>query len=56
MAGGFVDGTASSTAVRVLQFVNVTPPAYFLYGWYKPYLIISASENGFTAAMARLAP
>lgn len=53
-AGGFVDGTVSSTAVRVLQFVNVTPPAYFLYGWDNPYLILSASEDGFAAALARL--
>ena len=53
-ASGFMDGTVSSTAVRMLSFPNATPPATFLYGWYKNDLIVSASQAGFMAAMNRL--
>ncbi len=52
--GGFVDGTTGTSTVRVLQFVNATPPAYFVYGWDRNYLILSGSEDGFSAAVARL--
>ncbi len=51
---GFADSAISSTAVRVLSFPNATPPAYFIYGWYQTDLILSTSENGFTAATKRL--
>lgn len=52
--GGFVNGTTGANTVRVLQFVNVTPPAYFVYGWHGNDLILSASEDGYAAAAAHL--
>lgn len=53
-AKGFTDSTVSSAAVRVLPFPSATPPATFIYGWYKNDLIMSASQAGFAAAMVRL--
>ena len=53
--GGFVDGTVSSTAVRMLTFTKGSATNMFVYGWYKSvYLIVSTSKDGFAAAMARL--
>lgn len=53
--GGFVDGTVSSTPVRMLTFTKGTAASTFVYGWYKSvYLIVSTSKEGFAAAMARL--
>lgn len=53
-AKGFTGTTVSSAAVRALSFPSATPPATFLYGWYKNDLIMSASQAGFAAAMGRL--
>jgi hypothetical protein len=50
---GFTDAVIASTTVRVLNFTGTTP-ASFVYGWFQNYLIISASQNGFAQAIARL--
>lgn len=55
-ASGFADSTVNNTAVRAVSFPHANPPATFLYGWYQTYLIISTSQNGFTAAMKLLQP
>lgn len=55
-ADGFTDSIIASSSVRVLPFFGGTIPAYFVYGWTSDhaYLIVSTSQNGFAAALARL--
>lgn len=53
-ADGFTDAMVSSTAVRVLPFLDAVPPEYFTYGWYQNDLILSTSQAAFLAAAARL--
>jgi hypothetical protein len=53
---GFTDSAISGTTVRELPFTNAGTNAAdtFVYGWYQGYLLVSASANGFAAAIARL--
>lgn len=48
---GFTDSTVGSANVRILPFLDATPPAYFIYGWSGNDLIISTSQGGFEAAL-----
>jgi hypothetical protein len=50
---GFTDAVIAGMTVRVLNFTGVTQ-ASFVYGWFKNYLIISASRDGFAQAVAHL--
>lgn len=50
---GFTDAVAGSTTVRALNFTGIKP-AFFVYGWFQRYLVISTSRNGFIEALARL--
>jgi hypothetical protein len=51
---GFTDSTSAGVPVRVLPFSGISFPFYFSYGWYGNNLILSTSNNGFTAAVAGL--
>ncbi len=51
---GFTDSATAGTIVRILPFTGLSIPSYFTYGWYKNYLIVSTSRNGFGAAIAKL--
>ncbi len=58
---GFGDAMISGVQVRILNFTGVAPAnggqtvsASFVYGWFRNYLIISASREGFAQAVARL--
>lgn len=50
---GFTDAVISGTTVRVLNFTGAKSVS-FVYGWFQDYLVISASQNGFAQAVARL--
>jgi len=51
---GFTDSLIASTTVRVLPFLDASVPSFFIYGWRNGDLILSTSQNGFAAAVARL--
>lgn len=53
---GFTSSMIASSSVRVLPFLGGTIPGYFVYGWTpdQHYLILSASQNGFAAALERM--
>jgi hypothetical protein len=53
---GFTASVIASSSVRVLPFSGGTIPASFVYGWTPDnhYLILSTSQNGFAAALARM--
>jgi hypothetical protein len=54
-ADGFTTSEVGSTTVRVLPFLNATPPAYFTYGWSSGNdLIVSTSIPGLQAALQDL--
>lgn len=50
---GFTDAVIGSTTARMLNFTGATSTS-FIYGWFKNYLILSTSRDGFAQAVARL--
>lgn len=51
---GFTGSMTAGIPVRILPFSGPSIPSYFTYGWYRNYLIVSTSKNGFAAAVADL--
>ena len=50
---GFTDAVIGSTTIRMLNF-NGTTSTSFIYGWFRNYLILSTSRDGFLQVVARL--